>query len=138
MDKQLKDEESTIAQLEEQLKTHKDSVKERKLKMAVVKNDLDAAVAELNEARQKVHEEEYPDEEGEHQQGDAAAADMAQPVPGPSPPTPKAKANKGDAAGMQGKAGKSDAPSSKDQLLQLRTGCTVCASMSGGAGVEEA
>lgn len=53
MDKRRKDEENTVAKLEEQLKVHKDSIKEGKSKMATVKTELGAVVANLNIARQR-------------------------------------------------------------------------------------
>lgn len=88
MDKRRKDEMNTVLKLKEQLKVHEDSLKERKTKMAPVKRELDATVADLNEARQREQEDEG-DPEGETlKQGGAGAtqgAQMAQPVPGPMP-----------------------------------------------------
>lgn len=87
MGKKLKQEEVTVAQMKEQLRTHGEAIKERKAKVATKKTELDAAVADLNEARKRGHGQgDYP-EAGPMQggtQGQAVTPQMAQPVPGPT------------------------------------------------------
>lgn len=63
MGKRLTDEENTVAKLKEPLEVYEESIKERKTKMTKVKTELDAAVADLNEARQHEQEEAGDPEE---------------------------------------------------------------------------
>lgn len=74
----LKGEENTVAKLEEQLNLHKDSVKERKANMVAVKTELDAAVVDLNDARQREQEDEDSPDEEVHTSDGAMIAQGAQ------------------------------------------------------------
>lgn len=87
MGKKPKEEEATLATLQEHLKTHGEAIKERTAKMAPKHIELDAAVADLSEARQREQGDEDDPEAGPPETGtqrQAGPAHMAQPVPGPT------------------------------------------------------
>lgn len=121
MDKKLKEGAATAVKLEEQLKTSRAAIKDRKAKMSGVPAELDAVVAEWIEPRQRVQEEEEGTDAEDEERQAGHDRGMADPVPASAKPANKTKSSPSQSGseGATGAAGSTATSDDQQKLLQL-------------------